>query len=378
MPGPAPTPAADSPARLAAALPKVVLHEHLDGALRIETLLALLAQRGLRAPAADVPSMQRWVQANAHAGSLERFLEGFALTVAAMATPEAMARVAHEAAADALAQGAVLAEFRIAPLLFEPFGVSGEAAVEALLEGLARCKALPSGLIVCAMRHLPPEQTERAARVAVQFAGRSPAGAGGPCVVGFDLAGAELGHPCSEHAEALAFVRRAGLPMTLHAGEADAAERVLEAAEHGARRIGHGVRLADALGDPARRGLVDEVRARGLHLEVCPTSNVHTGAARSIATHPITALWRAGVSLSVHTDNPLFSCTSTSAEAEVLLRETPLTATDLLQMTRQAAAASFLGTSAREAARRRIDEALAATAAPEPAPDTDRHPAHRA
>lgn len=347
-------------ARVAAALPKVVLHEHLDGALRIGTLLELLAERGLAPPARGAAAMAAWLDANARAGSLERYLEGFALTVAAMATPAALARVAREAAEDALAEGALLAEFRIAPLLFEPFGIAPEAAVEALLAGLAACPALPSGLIVCAMRHLPPEQTLRAANLALRFAGRAAAG---PGVVGFDLAGAERGHPCAEHAEALALVRRAGLPMTLHAGEADAAERVLEAAHHGARRIGHGVRLADALADPARAHLVDEVRALGLHLEICPSSNVHTGAAASIAAHPVTALWRAGVSLSVHTDNPLFSRTSASGEAAALLLETPLAAADLLAMTRHAAAASFLGTAAREAALRRIEEAAAAATA---------------
>lgn len=352
-----PAPGLDPFERRAAGLPKVVLHEHLDGALRIGTLLELLHERGIEPPARDQRGMAAWLDANAHAGSLERFLEGFALTVAAMATPAALSRVAREVAEDALADGAVLAEFRIAPLLFEPFGVSADAAVEALLDGLGRCAGLPSGLVICAMRHLPPAETTRAAQLALRFAGRS-AHPGGACVVGFDLAGAERGHPCSEHAQALALVRRAGLPMTLHAGEADAAERVLEAARHGARRIGHGVRLADALADPARRHLVDEVRALGLHLEVCPTSNVHTGAAASIALHPITALWRAGVSVSVHTDNPLFSRTSSTGEAAALLRETPLTESDLLSMTRQAAAASFLGASAREAALRRIDAAM--------------------
>ncbi len=258
--------------------------------------------------------------------------------------------------------------------IFEPFGLDGDEVVEALLAGLAQCPGLPSGLIVCAMRHLPEAETVRAARLALRHAGRSPAGAGGPCVIGFDLAGAEFGHPCSEHAEALALVRRAGLPMTLHAGEADAAERVLEAARHGARRIGHGVRLADALTDPARRHLVDEVRALGLHLEVCPTSNVHTGAARSIATHPITALWRAGVSLSVHTDNPLFSRTTTSAECALLLRETRLGPADLLAMSRAAASASFLGASARERALARIDEAAARLLVASSAPTTADRP----
>ena len=129
----------------------------------------------------------------------------------------------------------------------------------------------------------------------------------------------------------------------VHAGEADAAERVVEAARCGATRIGHGVRLVDALQDPARMHLVDEIKARAVHLEICPTSNLHTGAATSMATHPITALHRAGVSLSFHTDNRLISCISHSSEALALLQHTPLTAGDLLSMARRAAQASFLG-----------------------------------
>ncbi len=341
------------PDKLALALPKVLLHEHLDGGLRMHTLLELMAARGMTPPAPDLGGLRRWFEGNAHAGSLEKYLDGFALTVAAMASTRAMRRVAFEAAEDAAADGAVLAEFRIAPLLFEAHGISGEAAVEALLQGLTDSPALPlnqrSGLIVCAMRHLPPSETLRAARLAVRYQGQG--------VVGFDLAGAESGHPPGEHVQALALVRDAGMSITLHAGEADVAERVLEAAHLGATRIGHGVHLVDALRDPARRHLVDEVIALGLHLEVCPTSNLHTGAAQSIASHPITELWRAGVSLSYHTDNRLISCIGQSQEAAALLRDTPLTAADLLSMARQAAQHSFLPTQSREAALAAIADA---------------------
>ena len=323
------------------ALPKVVLHENLDGGLRVGTLLELLHRRGMHPVADDEPALAAWFDANAHAGSLEKYLEGFALTVEAMSDPVAMERGAFEAAEDARADGAVLAEFRIAPLLFESHGVPGDAAVEALLAGLAR-SSLPTGLIVCAMRHLPPAETLRAAQLALRWQGRG--------VVAFDLAGAERGHPPSEHAEALRLVREAGLGITLHAGEADVAERVVEAARLGATRIGHGVHLVDALADPARRALLDEVIARGVHLEVCPTSNVHTGAAASVATHPITALWRAGVSLSYHTDNRLMSCITHSSEAAALLRETTLTRADLLEMARQAAGHSFLPAADRQRA----------------------------
>ncbi len=330
----------------ARALPKVLLHEHLDGSLRVATLLDLLRQRGLQPPAPDVNGLNRWFDDNAHAGSLEKYLEGFALTVAAMASPAALHRVAFEAAEDAAQDGAVLAEFRIAPLLFEAHGISGEAAIEALLQGLQDSPALPlhqrSGLIICAMRHLPPSETQRAARLALRYQGQG--------VIGFDLAGAELGHPPAEHAAAVKLARDGGLALTLHAGEADAAERVLEAGRLGAQRIGHGVRLVDALHDPERGHLVDEAIALGLHLEVCPTSNVHTGAATSIASHPITALWRAGVSLSYHTDNRLMSRIDHSHEAQALLRHTPLSAADLLTMARQAAQHSFLPDAQRQAA----------------------------
>ena len=302
----------------ACALPKVLLHEHLDGGLRVATLAHWMRRRGLPLPAgvADVPTLAGWFHRNAHAGSLERYLEGFALTVAAMADPAALEQVACEAAADAAAEGVVLAEFRIAPLLFEAHGIDGDAAVQAMLAGLAK-SPLPlgqaSGLIVCAMRQLPPEQTERAAALALRWAGRG--------VIGFDLAGPEYGFPPAAHARAIEQVLAGGLGLTLHAGEADAASRVLEAARLGATRIGHGVRLVDALLDPApaAQALVAEARARGLHLEVCPTSNVHTGASASVAAHPIVPLWRAGLSLSYHTDNRLMSCTSPGQEALALL-----------------------------------------------------------
>jgi adenosine deaminase len=323
------------------AMPKVLLHEHLDGGLRVGTVFELLAEHGLDSPAASPAELAAWFDARAHAGSLVEFLRGFAFTVAAMASPAAMRRVAFEAAEDARADGCVLAEFRIAPLLFEAHGVGGEATVEALLEGLAQ-SALPCGLIVCAMRHLPPAETERAARLALRYQGQG--------VVGFDLAGAERGHPPGEHARALALARDAGLALTLHAGEADAAERVLEAGRLGARRIGHGVHLVDALRDDARRPLLDEALALGLHLEVCPTSNVHTGAAPSIAAHPIADLWRAGVSLSFHTDNRLMSRITHTEEAHALVREAGLGVADLVQMGLQAARASFLPEAARDGA----------------------------
>ncbi|MBT2321416.1 adenosine deaminase family protein [Variovorax paradoxus] len=323
------------------ALPKILLHEHLDGGLRPATLLELLRARGLASPARDAEALARWFGARAHAGSLAEYLRGFALTVAAMASPAALARVAFEAAEDARLDGCVLAEFRIAPTLFEPMGVPPEAAVEALLAGLRR-SPLPSGLILCAMREQHSAHSERVLGLALRYRDEG--------VVGFDLAGAEWGHPPSRHAAAFAMARDAGLPITCHAGEADAAERVLEAARLGARRIGHGVRLADALGaaaGSAARAMLDEVRERGVHLELCPTSNVHTGAAASLAAHPIRRLRQAGLSVSFHTDNRLMSMVSMSGEAMDLVRHNGLGLHDLGVMSLQAAEHSFLPAPAR-------------------------------
>jgi adenosine deaminase len=326
-------------------LPKVLLHEHLDGGLRIGTLLALMRERGIPSPAPDEETLAAWFDARAHAGSLVEYLRGFDLTVAAMATPEALARVAFEAAEDARAEGCVLAEFRIAPLLFEPHGVSGDAAVTALLAGLSR-SPLPSGLIVCAMRHEDDAQIERAANLALRFH-HQPSAPGQARVVGFDLAGPEAGWPASRHAGLLARLRADGLGLTLHAGEADEGQRVLEAARLGAQRVGHGVRLADLINGPQAGQACDEIQQRGVHLEICPTSNVHTGAAASLALHPIHVLWRAGVSLSFHTDNRLMSRVDHSTEAANLV-QAGFTWAELLQMGLEAAAASFLPANQRQ------------------------------
>ena len=162
---------ADDIDALARALPKVLLHDHLDGGLRPATLLELLRQRGLSAPAADAQALAAWFDARAHAGSLRQYLRGFALTVAAMASLSALQRVAFEAAEDVRADGCVLAEFRIAPLLFEPHGLAVEAAIEAMLQGLQR-SVLPSGLILCAMRERSVAEAERVAQLARRYLGQ--------------------------------------------------------------------------------------------------------------------------------------------------------------------------------------------------------------
>ena len=320
--------------------PKVLLHEHLDGGLRPQTLLDLCRERGITPPAAEADALAAWVQANANSGSLGRYLAGFKLTVVAMASLAAIERVAFEAAEDAREDGCVLAEFRIAPLLLEPFGLQGEAVVEALLSGLAR-SPLACGLIVCAMRHEPSEHTLRSARLAARYAGRG--------VIGFDLAGAEAGHPPSDHAAAFGAARDAGLGLTCHAGEADVGARVLEAAALGVTRIGHGIHIVDDAANLVR------ARELGLHFEVNPSSNVHTGAAASLATHPLCDMLAAGLLLSVSTDNRLMSGVSLSGELKAVHELLGASPAQIRTMQREAARASFMPEADRAAALAAID-----------------------
>lgn len=322
-------------------LPKVLLHEHLDGGLRPATLLELCRAKNIDVPAEDPTDLAVWMQANANSGSLVRYLEGFGLTVAAMGSVAACERVAYEAAEDARLDGCVLAEFRMAPLLLAPHGLAGEAVIEALVAGLAK-SPLASGLIVCAMRSDPPAETLKAARLAARYAGRG--------VVGFDLAGAEHGYPPGLHAEAIAVAREAGLGITLHAGEADAGSRVLEAAALGATRIGHGVNIMLTGGEQERADWIAQARDAKLHFEVCPTSNVHTGVVPTVAAHPLKSMVAAGLSVSVSTDNRLMSGVTLSGELRAVHEDNGIPLTVLRRMMFDAATASFLPAAVRDKA----------------------------
>lgn len=336
------------------ALPKVLLHEHLDGGLRPQTLLELCAERGVAVPASDAASLARWMHENADSGSLERYLQGFAITVAAMASEEACERVAFEAAEDALADGCVLAEFRMAPLLLEPYGLSGAAVVEATLAGLKRSR-LPCGLIVCGMRTDNPADTTRSALLAATYHDQG--------VIGFDLAGAEKYYPPADHAESMAIARNAGVGLTCHAGESDEGFRVLEAAELGAVRIGHGIQITRGATPDQTREWIARAKDLDLHFEVCPSSNVHTGNAESVARHPIREMVAAGLSVSCNTDNRLMSSVTASGELEALHRAAGMSLADLRRMVVAGVARSFLPQSVRTAALAEVDRGWAEYAA---------------
>lgn len=333
------------------ALPKVCLHEHIDGGLRPQTLIDLARERGLKLPHDEPVAVGRWMADNANSGSLVRYLEGFAYTVQAMATEAACERVAFELAEDAREEGCVLGEFRMAPQLFEPFGLSAEAATEALLRGLRR-SALPSGLIVCGMRQMAPDATLQAARLAARYQKDG--------VIGFDLAGPERGFPAAQHRSAIDTALAAGLGLTLHAGEADEGHHVIAAGRLGARRIGHGVAVVrQAAGEAPRWS--DIAREMGLHFEVCPSSNVHTGAAASIAEHPIAAMVGAGLSVSCSTDNRLMSATTLCGELQALHEQAGLSLQTLAELQAAGMHASFLPAPVRAGALARLQDWKAAS-----------------
>jgi adenosine deaminase len=254
--------------------------------------------------------------------------------------------VAFEAVEDCAADGALLIELRMAPLLLEAHGLGGDEAVTAMLSGLARGSAatgVPAGLIVCGMRSDAPKDVRRSAELAVRFAGKG--------VVGYDLAGAERGFPATMHARAIALAKEAGLGLTLHAGEADVGERVIEAMDLGATRIGHGVYITQGQGAAER---ITRAREVGVHFEVCPTSNLHTGAWNDLATHPLIAMEQAGLNWSVQADNRLISVLTQGSECQVVHEACGLSISRILRGQIRAARASFLPATSRDLAEQRI------------------------
>jgi len=328
-------------------LPKVLLHDHLDGGLRPATVADLAEQIGHQLPTTEVADLERWFVTAATSGSLESYLETFSHTVAVMQTAEALRRVAREAVEDLAADGVVLAELRYAPELHQSAGLGLDDVVQAvqsgLDEGAAAVRAgggtMVVGQILCAMR-----QNDRFEDVAALALRHRDTG-----VVGFDLAGPEAGFPPSRAAAAFAMLREADLPCTVHAGEAAGPESLTEAVHlAGACRLGHGVQLSAQVGSPTST-LAHWVRDRRIALEVCPTSNLQTGAATSIAEHPIIGLHRAGFAVTVNTDNRLQSGTSLSREFALLVDQAGWDLNDVREATLTAARAAFRHHDEREA-----------------------------
>jgi adenosine deaminase len=284
-------------------LPKAELHCHLDGSLRPATLLALAAEQGQSMPADSAEALGRWMRVD-DAQRLEDYLARFEVTLSVMQDAASIERVAFELVADAAADGVRYLEVRYCPALSTRRGLSTGDVMAAWLAGQRRAEAATGTVaraIVCALRSLPAPHAQEMAETAVAFRRHG--------VVAFDLAGAEAGFPATLHADACAHARRHDLALTVHAGEGAGADSIRDAVHAcGAHRIGHGTRLFE---DPSLR---DFVRDRRIALEVCPTSNVQTRVAASIAAHPVGDYLRDDVVVTVNTDNRLMSGVSLTDE----------------------------------------------------------------
>ena len=302
-------------------LPKVALHEHLDGCVRPATLLELATQSGYsELPESNPEALGRWFVRGADRGSLPLYLEGFQHTIALLQTGEALERVAYEYLEDLAADGVVYGEVRFAPH-FHTSGDGRSAALgldgvmHAVLRGLERGSrdfGVGFGLIVCAMRNESEDLSIKLAELALAYREQG--------CVGFDLAGEEAGHPANEHLRAFQLCKRLNFSITIHAGESFGPESIWQALAYcGAHRIGHGTRLVEDLathaGQVIKVGyLAQYVIDHRIPLEICLSSNVHTGACASLDEHPFPIFKQLGMRLTLNTDNRLMSGTTQTQE----------------------------------------------------------------
>jgi adenosine deaminase len=331
---------------LIARAPKVLLHDHLDGGLRPQTILDLAAEVGHELPAGDADSLRRWFEESADSGSLERYLETFEHTVAVMQTAAQLRRVAREAVLDLAADGVVYAEIRYAPEQHLQGGLSLRQVVEAVRDGFAegedeaRRDGTPIVVrqLLTAMRHQARSREIAELMVAYRDDG----------VVGFDIAGAEAGYPPTRHLDAFEYLQRENAHFTIHAGEAFGLPSIWQAIQWcGADRLGHGVRIIDDVavaddGAVTLGRLAAYVRDKRIPLEMCPSSNIQTGAAASIGEHPIGALTHLRFRVTVNTDNRLMSGTSMTREMVLLAEAFDYGMDDLRWFTINAMKSAFL------------------------------------
>jgi adenosine deaminase len=327
------------------ARPKALLHDHLDGGLRLNSIIELADEIGWtpRLPSTDPEALHRWFIRGAQSKDLLQYLETFEHTIAVMQTETSLERIAAEAACDLGADGVVYAEVRFAPEQHQLAGLSLDAVVEAVQAGFRRGMAESTALgfpiivntIICAMR------TERRSLEIAQLAVRMRAN--DPRVVAFDLAGAETGWPASLHSAALALARAEQMHITIHASEPPDLLLISDALEHGAERIGHGVRLlADVDVSTGQLGrLATYVRERQIALELAPTCNVQIGAVPTLADHPVGLFLRMGFRATINTDNRLMSNVSVSSEVYDVAHAQRLSWAEIGQLQRNALEASF-------------------------------------
>src|SRR5215470_292992 len=298
------------PLELIQSLPKTDLHCHLDGSLRLDTVLDLARKQGVKLPTFDRGELWKLLFAGDQVASLDDYLRAFDITLSVMQTEDALERCAYELAEDAHRENVRYIEVRYSPLLHIRNGLRPAQVVEAVLRGLRNAKrelGIRYGVILCAIRSLGPESSLRNAELCIAFKNRG--------VVGFDLAGSEVGNPAKVHKHAFQLVVDNNINCTAHAGESFGPDSVHQAIHKcGAHRIGHGTRLVES-GD-----LLNFVHDHRIPLEVCPSSNVQTRAAASWETHPVDFFVDYGLRVTINTDNRLMSDTTVSKELHLCHR----------------------------------------------------------
>jgi adenosine deaminase len=292
------------PRELIQRLPKTDLHCHLDGSLRLDTVLDLARTQGVKLPTFDRGELQRMLAAGDHVTSLDDYLRAFDITLSVMQVEDALERCAYELAADAWSENVRYLEVRYSPLLHTRQGLRPAQVVEAVLRGLRMAKrelGIRYGVILCAIRSLGPESSLRIAELCIAFKNRG--------VVGFDLAGSEVNNPAKVHKHAFQLVVDNNINCTAHAGESFGPDSVHQAIHKcGAHRVGHGTRLIES-GD-----LLNYVNDHRIPLEVCPSSNLQTKAAAGWDTHPVDFFVDYGLRVTINTDNRLMSDTTVTKE----------------------------------------------------------------
>ena len=329
-------------------LPKTDLHVHLDGSLRLETIIDLAERHKVDIPSTDPAELRRAMNLGQNCGSLVEYLKAFDITLRVLQQEDALYRVAYELAEDAARENVRYMEVRYSPMLHTRHDLRLTSVVEAVLAGLRAAHdalGIESNVILCGIRNISAESSLEMAELAVAYKGRG--------VVGFDLAGAEYDHPAKHHKAAFQLVRDNNINCTIHAGEAYGPESIAQALHVcGAHRIGHGCRLRED-GD-----LLHYINDHRIPLEVCPSSNVQTGAVRDLASHPLKLYFNLGLRVTVNTDNRLVTDTTASQELWHCHTKMGLSLTDVKTIIIAGFKSSFLPFHVKQAYLRRVAEEL--------------------
>jgi adenosine deaminase len=329
-------------------LPKTDLHVHLDGSLRLSTILDLASKDGIELPASDADGLARAMHLGENTGSLVEYLKAFDVTLKVMQTEESLERIAYELVEDAAKENVRYMEVRYSPMLHTRKGLRLTQVVEAVLEGLDRGGqefGVLANIIICGIRNISPESSYEMAQLAVAYKNRG--------VVAFDLAGAEYDHPAKHHLESFQLVRDNNINVTIHAGEAYGPQSIHQAIHDcGAHRIGHGCRLRED------GGLLHYVNDHRIALECCPSSNVQTGAVRDLASHPLKLYHNLGLRVTVNTDNRLITDTTVSRELWLCHTQMGLTMQDIKRIITNGFKSAFLPFHQKQSMLRRVTAEL--------------------